>query len=120
MFHVLCHKKIRMSKFRNFCFTHNNYTDTSLEDEISCKYIVYGREVGESGTPHLQGFLSFPTPRTLSGAIKSLPGCHVEIARNVPAAIEYCKKDGAYTERGTAPLTPIEKGSGEKARWKRS
>ena len=87
-----------MSRFRNFCFTHNNYTDTSLEDEISCKYLVYGREVGESGTPHLQGFISFECARTLSAAIKSLPGCHVEVARNVPAAMEYCKKDGAYTE----------------------
>ena len=65
-------------RYRNFTFTHNNYTDTSLEDEISCKYIVYGREVGESGTPHLQGFLSFSCGRTLSAAIKSLPGCHVE------------------------------------------
>ena len=60
--------------FRNFCFTHNNYSDTSLEDEISCKYIVYGREVGESGTPHLQGFLSFSSAKSLSAAIKSLPG----------------------------------------------
>ena len=105
--------------FRNFCFTHNNYSDTSLEDEISCKYIVYGREVGESGTPHLQGFLSFSSAKSLSAAIKSLPGCHVEVARNVPAAIDYCKKDGDYTERGTAPLSPKEKGAGEKARWKR-
>ena len=92
-------------RYRNFTFTHNNYTDTSLEDEISCKYIVYGREVGESGTPHLQGFLSFSCGRSLSAAIKSLPGCHVEVARNVHAAIEYCKKDGDFTERGVAPMT---------------
>lgn len=94
-----------MARYRNFCFTQNNYTDTLLADELSCKYIIYGKEVGESGTPHLQGFVSFQNNRTLSAAIKSLPGCHVEIARNVPAAIEYCKKDGDFTERGVAPMT---------------
>ena len=63
--------------------------------------------VGKSGNPepHLQGFLSFSCGRSLSAAIKSLPGCHVEVARNVHAAIEYCKKDGDFTERGVAPMT---------------
>jgi len=93
-----------MSKFRNYVFTQNNYPNTELVDGLSCRYIVYGKEVGESGTPHLQGFVSFPCPRSLSGVIKSLPGCHVEVCRNVPAAIEYCKKDGEWVDRGVAPL----------------
>jgi len=93
-----------MSKFRNFAFTHNNYTDTDLEDGLDCKYIIYGREVGDSGTPHLQGTVVFKTQRSLSAVIKSLPGCHVEVARDVFASIEYCRKDGDFVERGTPPL----------------
>jgi len=92
-------------RYRNFCFTQNNYKNTLLTDELACKYMLYGKEIGESGTPHLQGFVSFSCGRTLSAVIKSLPGCHVEIARNPQAAMEYCKKDGDFTERGVAPLT---------------
>lgn len=108
-----------MSKNRSFTFTQNNYPDTSLADTIDCTYIIYGKEVSESGTPHLQGFITFPNPRTLSGVIKSLPGCHVEVARTLTKAIEYCKKHGNYTERGKPPIEPKDKGALEKQRWKR-
>lgn len=110
-----------MSKARDYCFTVNNYTDDHIKllDEIECKYIVYGKEVGESGTPHLQGYIRFPTPRTISSVIKKMPGAHIEIKRGTcEQAIEYCKKDGAVYERGEAPITPSEKGAGEKRRFK--
>lgn len=97
-----------MSRIRNFTFTHNNYPDTQLQDNLECKYIIYGKEVGDSGTPHLQGFVSFVNGMSLSAAIKKLPGCHVEIARNVQAAMEYCKKEADFTERGVRPLTKSE------------
>ena len=107
-----------MSRIRNFVFTHNNYPSTELEDNLECRYIIYGKEVGESGTPHLQGFVSFVNGMSLSAVIKKLPGCHVEIVRNLPAAIEYCKKDGDFTERGVPPMTfsaAAKKGAAE--RW---
>lgn len=106
------------AKYRNFCFTHNNYPNTELEDGIDCKYIVYGKEIGDSGTPHLQGLVVFKSPRSLAGVIKVLPGCHVEVCRQLFAAMEYCKKDGDVTERGVAPMEPkvaAEKGIAE--RW---
>lgn len=107
-----------MSKSRNFTFTYNNYPSTLLVDELACKYIIYGKEVGESGTPHLQGFVSFPSPHTLVSVIKKLPGCHVEVARNAVAAVEYCKKEGQFTERGEAPLSPKEAADkGVSQRW---
>lgn len=102
----------------NFTFTHNNYQNTDLEDHIPCQYIIYGKEVGESGTPHLQGFIRFSTQRTLSSVIKKMPGCHLEIARSASHAIEYCKKDGDFTERGDPPKTQEEKGKNEQERWK--
>jgi len=109
-----------MSRSRSFTFTHNNYDNTDMEDQIQCKYIIYGKEVGASGTPHLQGFVSFDNQMTLSAAIKRLPGCHVEIAIAPDAAIDYCKKDGDWTERGQW-TTQKEKGKKggekEKDRW---
>lgn len=90
-----------MSRSRCFTFTHNNYPNTDLEDQLECKYIIYGKEVGASGTPHLQGFVSFDNPSTLTAVIKKLPGCHVEVAIAPDQAIEYCKKDGDFTERGS-------------------
>ena len=99
-----------MSKFRNFTITQNNYPDTKLLDEVSCKYIIYGKEIAESGTPHLQGFISFHNPRAIGGVIKELPGCHIEVAKTIHPAIEYCKKEGDFTERGVLPMTQKEKG----------
>lgn len=99
-----------MSKSRAFCYTHNNYPDTQLQDSLECKYIIYGKEVGESGTPHLQGFVYFEYPIRLSAAIKKLPGCHVEVAVAPEAAIEYCKKEGNFTERGIPPMSQKRKG----------
>lgn len=106
-----------MSQFRNFTFTFNNYPNTELVDSVVCKYIIYGKEVGESGTPHLQGFLCFATMKSLKQVIKLLPGCHVEVARSAIYAIEYCKKDGQVTERGEAPVSQEAKGQKEKVRW---
>lgn len=94
-------------KSRSFAFTHNNYIDTQLEDTIECKYIIYGKEVGESGTPHLQGTVVFENPRSIAAVIKLLPGCHVSVCRDVVASVAYCKKDGVWTERGVPPLSPV-------------
>jgi len=62
---------------RNFTFTINNYEDTQLVDNIDCKYIIYGKEKGESGTPHLQGYFSLKTKagatiKTLQNKFKKL------------------------------------------------
>jgi len=99
-----------VSRVRNFVFTMNNYANTELVDSIDCKYIVYGKEVGESGTPHLQGFVCFKSQKTLSAVIKLMPGCHIEVARTVAEAIEYCKKEGDFTERGVPPMDQKTKG----------
>nr|AJD07568.1 replication-associated protein [Sewage-associated circular DNA molecule] len=101
----------------NFVFTHNNYPNTTLQDTIDCKYIIYGKEIGESGTPHLQGFVRFESKKSLAQVIALLPGCHVEVAIAPQSAIEYCKKDGDFTERGIAPLSQKRKGETEKERW---
>ena len=46
---------------RNYCFTINNYSTEDLEHlacNVSdiCNYLICGFEVGEKGTPHIQGY----------------------------------------------------------------
>jgi hypothetical protein len=46
-------------RYRNICFTLNNYTSQEYEALLyndNFKYVIIGKEVGESGTPHLQGY----------------------------------------------------------------
>jgi len=109
-----------MSRNHNYCFTHNNYEGTEMEDNVDCQYIIYGKEVSSTGTPHLQGFIRFKREKSLSAAINALPGCHVEIAKCLNEAIEYCKKDGVFTERGKRPMTQSEKGETNIQRYKRA
>lgn len=100
---------------KNWCFTLNNYSDdefSKLESLGSSppagsnvRYLVFGREVGESGTPHLQGYISFTKRKTMA-RVKEYTStrCHVEIAKGRPAqASDYCKKDGDFKEYGELP-----------------
>lgn len=97
-----------MSKYRHWTFTLNNYTkdDIAKLQQLSdtVKYLIYGKEVGASGTPHLQGFMSFAGPRRVS-AIRSLfdSRAHIEVARDPRAAAQYCRKEGDFVEFGDNP-----------------
>lgn len=87
-------------------FTLNNYT--SLEHtairELECRYLVVGEEVGESGTPHLQGYIYFDNPRSFSSIKKKIPRAHIEVSVGTPQqASQYCKKDGKFSEKGNLP-----------------
>lgn len=92
---------------RRWVFTLNNYTDNDCERLAALappaiRYIVFGREVGENGTPHLQGYVEFINARNLAGVRELISDrAHFETARGNPAqASEYCKKDGQFTEIG--------------------
>lgn len=98
-----------MSKF--FCFTLNNYTApevaviTSVAARDDVDYLIFGKEVGENGTPHLQGYIIFNV-RKRYGTVKNLIGrrCHVERARGSPHQNrDYCIKDDDFQEFGTLP-----------------
>lgn len=91
--------------FRNICFTVNNYHESDFERLIDCDdfgYIVIGREVGESGTPHLQGYCELIKRTSFTSARRFFPaGTHIEGRKGTQAqAIKYCKKDGIFRERG--------------------
>lgn len=83
-----------MAQARGWTFTLNNYDGLyDPEDFPGCKYLVYSEECGESGTPHLQGYVEFSTPKRLAAVRKMLPTAHWEVRRGTPAeAAAYCKK----------------------------
>lgn len=111
-----------MSNSRRWCFTHNNYESTEWVDNLSedlVQYVVCGKEIGESGTPHLQGFIVFKTNKRLSAVKKLHPTVHWEAAKgSAQQASDYCKKDGDYTERGILPKTRQQIGADEQERWR--
>jgi len=104
---------------KHWCFTVNNWTEEDLSrarglQEFS-DYVVFGKEVGKEGTPHLQGYVIFKKIRDLSWVKKRLPRAHLERSRGTPKqASSYCQKDGDVWEFGKVPLT---KGEMEIQRW---
>lgn len=96
-----------MSRARNWLFTLNNWSEeeyTHIRSWTCYKYIVVGKEVGESGTPHLQGYVEFARAYRLGGVKQLLERAHWEVraTRSTPQkAAEYCKKEGDFWEDGT-------------------
>ena len=86
------------------CFTLNNYT---TEDELHIGLLaldegtiglVYGREVGESGTPHLQGYIEFRHQRSFTSAKKAISmRAHLQQAKGTRLQnYAYCTKEDDY------------------------
>ena len=98
------------NRARPFAFTLNNYNDEHIEllsyfaESDVCRYMVYQREVGDSGTPHLQGYLELEKPKTLTACKTSIgiSTIHLEFARNRVAARNYCFKEESRLP-GTEP-----------------
>lgn len=79
-------------------FTLNNYTDTEVRLvehwQTLAQQLVVSKELGETKTPHLQGFIGFKGPKRLVALKKMLPRAHWELSRSKDAAI-YCCKSGS-------------------------
>ncbi len=103
---VKSHKMVRQVKARSWCFTFNNYTEDDVNrlgrgSEV-IEYLIAGKEVGEQGTPHLQGFIRYKN-RIGFNTVKGFIGgnAHIESAFSNDKAIEYCKKDNDFFEFGS-------------------
>jgi hypothetical protein len=97
---------------KHWCWTLNNFTEDEFQalqalgqERPGIKYLVFGKEKGETGTPHLQGFISFEKKTTFKTAkLVISERAHLEPAKGSPAqASDYCKKDGEFEEFGTCP-----------------
>jgi len=69
----------------------------------NCRYAIVGKETGENGTIHLQGYASMNKAYRFAG-IKELLGrrAHIEAAKgDEQANYEYCSKDKDFIEIGT-------------------
>lgn len=105
-----------MSRNRNYAFTWNNYPiDWSdvidqLFTEKSIKYIIGGEEIGESGTPHIQGHIDLASAKTISALQKTVQRYGMKCAiKTCSTRIhaennrKYCMKDDKFKEWGTPP-----------------
>lgn len=109
----------RPAKARDLCFTLHGtegeinvfYTALSTVSDLPStviKYLVVGRERGDGGRLHLQGFMQMSSPTRFQtihnwGSLWSTG--HLEPRRGtVEQAINYCKKDGDFKEFGEPNL----------------
>lgn len=98
----------QISPSKKWCFTWNNYPSDFFEKMIQKldnkdKYI-YGKEIGEEGTSHLQGFVYFNKKIRPLSKFKDL-GIHWEKAKGtVDENITYCSKDGDFVSKGLDPI----------------
>ncbi|AKC88560.1 replicase [Zebra finch circovirus] len=93
-------KQARSSPCKRWVFTLNNPTEQEVESVKSLPpseyhYAIVGKEKGEQGTPHLQGFLHLKKKVRLNQMKQLIPRAHFEIARGSDEDNEqYCSKEG--------------------------
>lgn len=89
----------QISPAKRWCLTLNNYTTDELNTISSivpglCDLAIIGKEVGENGTPHLQGYLEFKNKLRPKNAL-TIDRIHWEKAKgNRSDNIKYCSKEG--------------------------
>ncbi len=101
----------------SYVFTLNNpvpkdyhlLNDISDLREIGVEFVGYGVETSKSGTLHLQGVVILTRATTIRGLRKKfLSRAHFEEMRGTfDEAVEYCKKDGVYTQLYTSDQNKV-------------
>lgn len=83
---------------KTWSYTLNNWNEKEelLLQNMECNFHIYGREIGEEGTPHLQGTIRFKTSKRLAALKKVLPRAHWEKTIDFEASVAYCMKDQNY------------------------
>ena len=100
---TLCQEKVgstaQPSPARHWCFTLNNHNNEDIKlissNSSKIKRFVFQEEIGENGTPHLQGYLELKGKKKRFNYVKSIlgPRAHIEVVNNINAQIAYCCKD---------------------------
>lgn len=96
-----------VKRCRSYCVTINNYTLSDHRNLCAlfpkkAKYLIFGREVGEKGTPHYQGYIELWTAMTKKALNKRLDNrAWLGVRTGSPQeAADYCKKDADFVELG--------------------
>jgi len=113
----------QVSPANAWCFTLNNWTESEYEFlsskllSLSDKYFyIVGKEVGETGTPHLQGYIALkdekkkfrPLP-TFAVARGEGQAVHFERAKGSGRQnYMYCSKDGDFITNMPKPTMTVE------------
>ena len=99
---------------RGWIFTLNNWTEeeySTIKNFALQKtdFYIIGKEVGESGTPHLQGYI-YVKQKIRFSTLKSVCNrLHLEVARGSPEHnLTYCSKDGDYITNIKTKKSPDE------------
>jgi len=89
---------------KTWCYTLNNYTeaDIDLVKRWECKRHTCAKEVGDNGTSHLQGAITWNRTYRLAALKKLHPRMHWEIAAAADC-FNYCMKDGSEIIIDTRP-----------------
>lgn len=95
----------KLGKARSACWTLNNYSDDDIgrirQYATTVRYLVFGYEnAPDTGTPHLQGYVSWDNPRSLDTFKSAISQkLHIEKTRGTPQqASDYCKYED-YPEK---------------------
>lgn len=83
----------KLPRSRAWCFTLNNFTPedvTFFTDTLDTEKYMFQHEVGESGTPHLQGVVYFENARTFKQMKQLHTKAHWEITKCVKGSVNYC------------------------------
>lgn len=97
---------------RKYVFTLNNYEDGDVDliisyfKKASLKWI-FGKEVGESGTPHLQGYVEFKTQKKWNVITDQCPSFKRAWSASAKGKLEdnydYCSKQSDFYYGGFEP-----------------
>lgn len=96
-----------VNQLYKYDFVINNYSEPELQSLKNslrdiCKKAVFGLEVGEQGTPHIQGYISLKKKARIT-ELQKIPGlarASFRKVRNESACIEYCMKDNIEFKHG--------------------
>ncbi len=88
-----------------YCFTLNNYSESEVVQLVHqlnalCKKYIFQEEIGESGTPHLQGSIWLITRKRITALKKVNSRAHWSTMRNEQASIDYCRKSDTKKPNG--------------------
>lgn len=96
-------------QLRRIFLTWNNWQEDFKDKQEAYDYFknlpyikafIIGFEIGEQGTPHIQGVFQFTHHRRFNILREYFKNNHIERIYDLKKAIEYCKKDNDFMEFG--------------------